>query len=434
MLNLSPQQVNRLRDLLASGGISPTDLEQIQRENVTASIGGGQEQPLMDLLRPQRSPLPMGSMRNENTGEMTYFNPKPQQMRAQGEQGFSDQPYQQPLPTQGATAYADRLKEQMPKMKVYGVDNGQVIELGEEFARAIPVDYSRGGIEVPGLGKALYSRDGRYAIGTDANGQPFKAVLGYDEQASQRRNSIALAQDKVRAEAEQSREAVARSQQERTTREGMPGMGVPQSVLEKQFGKAPDGNRWTTQGQLEKIPGYEDGAKLTESQSNAYTYGARAAEASQIMDIVGEGGKVQPGVIARGAEAVPVVGGALRMATNWTQSEKQQQVDQAQRNFINAILRRESGAVISPGEFANAALQYFPQPSDEPAVVWQKKRNRESAIEGLATGSGPMRSKVFGAGQKAKAIFEAQAAIRQGADPVKVRERLLAAGITDSGL
>lgn len=65
-----------------------------------------------------------------------------------------------------------------------------------------------------------------------------------------------------------------------------------------------------------------------------------------------------------------------------------QQFDQARRDFINAILRRESGAVISDQEFDNAEKQYFPVPGNPPELVDQKRRNRETAIEGLRIGSG----------------------------------------------
>jgi 3-deoxy-D-arabino-heptulosonate 7-phosphate (DAHP) synthase len=64
-------------------------------------------------------------------------------------------------------------------------------------------------------------------------------------------------------------------------------------------------------------------------------------------------------------------------------SPGEQQVEQAQRDFINAVLRRESGAVISNDEFANGRRQYFPQPGDTPQVIEQKRRNREMAIQGI---------------------------------------------------
>lgn len=65
-----------------------------------------------------------------------------------------------------------------------------------------------------------------------------------------------------------------------------------------------------------------------------------------------------------------------------------QKFDQAQRDFINATLRRESGAVISPAEFDNANLQYFPRPGDTSEVVQQKRANRAEALRGIAAGAG----------------------------------------------
>jgi len=58
-------------------------------------------------------------------------------------------------------------------------------------------------------------------------------------------------------------------------------------------------------------------------------------------------------------------------------SDRFKQIEQAQRDFINAALRRESGAAIAESEFENARLQYFPQPGDTPEVVKQKQKNRE---------------------------------------------------------
>lgn len=72
---------------------------------------------------------------------------------------------------------------------------------------------------------------------------------------------------------------------------------------------------------------------------------------------------------------------------NFGRSEDFQRFDQARRDFVNAILRRESGAVISEQEFDNANKQYFPIPGDSDAVIEQKRRNRENAIEGLRIGS-----------------------------------------------
>jgi hypothetical protein len=128
------------------------------------------------------------------------------------------------------------------------------------------------------------------------------------------------------------------------------------------------------------------GAKpLTESQGKAAGFGVRANDADSIIRDIGGSGDVQPGLIKRTAEAVPFVGDALGTLTNWTQSEPQQKVEQAQRNFINAVLRRESGAVITPEEFDNARKQYFPQPGDEQGTIAQKQSNRQAVIAALKT-------------------------------------------------
>lgn len=69
-------------------------------------------------------------------------------------------------------------------------------------------------------------------------------------------------------------------------------------------------------------------------------------------------------------------------------SPERQKVIQAQRDFVNALLRKESGAAISQGEFENAQKQYFPQPGDSPEVIAQKRLNRQNAIEGMMQGTG----------------------------------------------
>lgn len=71
-----------------------------------------------------------------------------------------------------------------------------------------------------------------------------------------------------------------------------------------------------------------------------------------------------------------------------------QQARQAERNFVNAVLRRESGAAISQSEFDNAEQQYFPRPGDAPATLAQKAENRTTVINSLneAAGGAPAAS------------------------------------------
>lgn len=81
--------------------------------------------------------------------------------------------------------------------------------------------------------------------------------------------------------------------------------------------------------------------------------------------------------------------GQLPGVGNFLRGDNAQKFDQAKRDFINAQLRQESGAVISPEEFKNAEVQYFPQPGDSQAVIEQKRANRQNAISGFRIRSGP---------------------------------------------
>jgi len=148
----------------------------------------------------------------------------------------------------------------------------------------------------------------------------------------------------------------------------------------------PAGYRVKTDGTgLEPIPGGPADPStpkgknaLNDTQAKALQFGSRMQAAEGILDRLSTAGVNQPGLIKRGADAV-----GLGTAANWTQSAEQQQVEQAQRDFINAALRRESGAAIADSEFSNARQQYFPQPGDSREVIAQKQRNRELATRGI---------------------------------------------------
>lgn len=129
--------------------------------------------------------------------------------------------------------------------------------------------------------------------------------------------------------------------------------------------------------------------------------------------------------IASAASAVPYVG-------NYLISPKRQMFEQAQRDFINAVLRRESGAVISDSEFDNARKQYFPQPGDSPEAIALKRRNREITLEGIRRDAGPgYRPGVnTGAGRPGLTPDEAPRAVPEGTVIVNpsTRERMIRRG------
>lgn len=75
-------------------------------------------------------------------------------------------------------------------------------------------------------------------------------------------------------------------------------------------------------------------------------------------------------------------------AGNYLQSPEYQQFLQARDDFINAQLRKESGAAIGPIEYERADRQYFPQPGDSPEVIAQKRANRNAAVNAMVRGAG----------------------------------------------
>jgi len=65
-----------------------------------------------------------------------------------------------------------------------------------------------------------------------------------------------------------------------------------------------------------------------------------------------------------------------------------QKYEQGKLDFINAQLRRESGAAIAEHEFDSANIQYFPMPGNGQEVVAQKARNRKAVIAAMKVEAG----------------------------------------------
>jgi len=78
------------------------------------------------------------------------------------------------------------------------------------------------------------------------------------------------------------------------------------------------------------------------------------------------------------------------LENSWINNPDRQMADQAQRNFIAATLRYESGANIPTDEFDNQYRIFFPMPGDGADVIAQKKEARREAIEGLRFSTGPV--------------------------------------------
>ena len=153
----------------------------------------------------------------------------------------------------------------------------------------------------------------------------------------------------------------------------------------------------------QKLANELGGGKLTESQGNATAFGMRAKESNALLGQLEQSGTKNTGVVRSAVASTfgmtPFIGEKLEQGVHGVMNTlpsalggpnaAQQATDQARRNFVTAVLRKESGAAISPSEFANEAQKYFPQPGDTDSVIRQKQHARETAIKALEIQAGP---------------------------------------------
>lgn len=121
------------------------------------------------------------------------------------------------------------------------------------------------------------------------------------------------------------------------------------------------------------------GKPMNVEQSKAYGFGTRTLQAGKTISDLEQTFAKQP-------STVKIFG--MNLSPNKLLSEDAQKYEQAKRNFINAVLRRESGASISPSEFENAEKQYFPRYGDKSENLEAKKQNRTLVTKNLLQESG----------------------------------------------
>lgn len=138
---------------------------------------------------------------------------------------------------------------------------------------------------------------------------------------------------------------------------------------------------------------FTEGGKFNEGQGKAAGFTDRMLQSEGVL----RGFNGVPGVEGQGASMkeyaienarTPYINVIPDVAKNALHSKDYQKFDQAKRDFINAQLRRESGAAISPTEFDSANKQYFPMPGDTDEVIKQKAANRRAAVEAMGREGG----------------------------------------------
>ena len=130
-----------------------------------------------------------------------------------------------------------------------------------------------------------------------------------------------------------------------------------------------------TQVDINGTPIAANGKPLTAAQLTAKGYYDRTVESDKIITEIG-------------SQFTGLVSYISQYAPNILKTADRQRYEQAQLDFVNAVLRPESGAAISASEFESAQKQYFPQPGDSASVIEQKSKNRQTKINSLRLQAG----------------------------------------------
>ena len=131
----------------------------------------------------------------------------------------------------------------------------------------------------------------------------------------------------------------------------------------------------------------EAGRTFNQAQAQAAGYGSRASAANNDYGaFLAETGfdPTRPGW-----RNVPLVGGRLG-------NGDARQEDAIKREFVNAVLRKESGAAISNSEYNNAERMFFPAVGDDEATIRQKEAARARAIQSMRAESQGASDALFG--------------------------------------
>lgn len=125
-------------------------------------------------------------------------------------------------------------------------------------------------------------------------------------------------------------------------------------------------------------------AQATEAERKAASFLIRVLGANHDYRKAGVGPRSLPGEVM--ADWTP--GLLNNLPSSIGNSSQRQQADAAQREFVMASLRQDSGAAIPPEEISNQIRTYFPVAGDMPDVIKQKEAARRRAIAGLGQASG----------------------------------------------
>ena len=183
--------------------------------------------------------------------------------------------------------------------------------------------------------------------------------------------------------------------------------GGPPVPIDNGSGLGPGGVNLTfdpATGRLEyNSNGGVGGGDFTEGESKDVVYVTRAQGALEVLDAaIDEAGTLRSSLLTDRGDRLA---GMLPMGTGGgLQNPEFQVAQQAGEEFLQAILRKDTGAAITSEEQALYGATYLPQPGDQPAVLEAKRQARIRAIEAIRGGQPP------------EAMIAAELALRRSED------------------
>lgn len=130
-------------------------------------------------------------------------------------------------------------------------------------------------------------------------------------------------------------------------------------------------------GTMTMVQGPGAGARFTEAQSKDNVFATRAEGALQVLEPVADALASRPDVML---DMVPLGIGRE------VQGDRYQVARQAGDEFLQAILRKDTGAAITEQEQRLYGDTFLPRPGDGPAVIAAKRESRIRALEAIRAG------------------------------------------------
>ncbi|MEQ4284489.1 hypothetical protein [Pseudomonas syringae] len=284
----------------------------------------------------------------------------------------------------------------------------------DRFARAANIREAGRDRDRLDLANEKLTRDSNFTVVADSSRRPTLADMRFDQQRQLDTQGMQEAVKGAQGQIDSRRQGQAADLQLRqaTRLEDIMTAGTaPNATLQQQQALQrtldPDGSkalaRQQTLANIDKITAEADkarreasatGLKLTESQSKDLNYFGRGNAANAELAVQGAGltrsatgerGAAR-GVVDAALRSLPLIGNSG--VVNSLVSDERQKAEQSGQEFINALLRKDSGAAITEPESAIYGRTYLPREGDGDQVLKQKWEARERAMQGIRDGLG----------------------------------------------